>query len=104
MIRREGGTRWSDIMFLPVCPVSCLSHGRNRVSDELRIGARVITWKRSAIFGKGSASRFIHYLISSYVNLDKAPMTGTDYQTLRLRLTFRPAGRRASIPARLFET
>ena len=43
---------------------------------ELRIGTKVTSWRRSAMFGKGSANRSIHYDLT-YVNLHKAPMTGT---------------------------
>src|SRR5262249_53813885 len=52
---------------------------------ELRIGTRVTTWRRSAMFGKGSGSQLSPTDLT-YVNSAKAPMTGTSItDSLNLR-------------------
>src|SRR5262249_23691424 len=44
---------------------------------ELRIGARVTSRKRAAMFGKRICEPVIPYPNLTYVNSDKAPMTGS---------------------------
>src|SRR5262249_40245865 len=52
---------------------------------ELRIGARVTTWRRSAMFGKGSGSQLSPTDLT-YVNSDKVPMIGTSVaESLNMR-------------------